>query len=449
MKHIFKKIIITILVILVILFLIRIFNSISFEVKYHTVERNGKLAIFNQKNQQLTNYVYDEVYESTYVDPKELGDASLLTTFPRYGLTLVRKDKEFAFLNEQFKEVLPFGTYDLIKPMNYYGYSIVRKNSKWGVLDKSLKLVVPLKFDMISQSLEVENYSFIAKNGNKYRILDKKANWILKTEFDSIEIVNDNFYLCYLGYKKYLINDESKLISDQYSAFYSLNDGFIVKKDTKMGVVNFENNIVIPFDYDSIYAPHLTPYFYASKGGRFGVIDLKGKTLIPFEYEGFWESSENTKDKNNLHLIAQKNGKYGTINFKNKIVTPFIYDAISSWIEYGPPAHYIIKDKKWGLISYEGKVLIPTIYDHLHYITDSLIKCKKQGKSGVLDINNRVVVPCENDSLIVDYFFLPRLDKKEYKIVIKKNGSWKFLNLKGKLIKDNVSETEVKSYVKD
>lgn len=449
MKHIFKKIIITILVLVSILFLIRLFNSISFEVKYHTVEKNGKLAIFNQKDEQLTNYVYDEIYESPYVDPKELGDASLLTTFPRYGLTLVRKEKEFAFLNEQFKEVLSFGTYDLIKPMNYYGYSIVRKNNKWGVIDKSLKLVVPLKFDMISQSLEVENYSFIAQKANKYRILDKKTNWTLKKEFDSIEIINDNFYLCYLGDKKYLINDDSKLISDHYSAFYSLNDGFIVKKDKKMGVINFENYTVIPFDYDSIYAPHLTPYFYASKGGQFGVIDLKGNVLIPFEYQGIWESSENTKNENNKNLIVQKNGKYGTINFKNKVVTSLIYDAISGWIENGPHAHYIIKDKKWGLISYEGKVLIPTIYDKLDYITNSLIKCKRLGKSGVLDINNRVVVPCENDSLIVDYFYLPRSDKQDYKIVTKKNGRWRFLNLKGKMIKDNVSEAEVKSYVKD
>ena len=42
---------------------------------------------------------------------------------------------------------------------------------------------------------------------------------------------------------------------------------------------------------------------------------------------------------------------------------PCEYDSISSWWEYGPSAHYVVKDKKVGIIDYIGKVLLPTEYD--------------------------------------------------------------------------------------
>ena len=42
------------------------------------------------------------------------------------------------------------------------------------------------------------------------------------------------------------------------------------------------------------------------------------------------------------------------------------------------------------------------------------------------------------------YFFIPAHDKNKYKIIVKKNGVWKYLSLKGKLIKDNIPESTVK-----
>ena len=47
---------------------------------------------------------------------------------------------------------------------------------------------------------------------------------------------------------------------------------------------------------------------------------------------------------------------------------PCEYDSISSWWEYGPSAHYVVKDKKVGIIDYIGKVLLPTEYDSLDYV---------------------------------------------------------------------------------
>ena len=65
---------------------------------------------------------------------------------------------------------------------------------------------------------------------------------------------------------------------------------------------------------------------------------------------------------------------------------PCEYDSISSWWEYGPSAHYVVKDKKVGIIDYIGKVLLPTEYDSLDYVTKDVVIVTKDSKYGAVDI---------------------------------------------------------------
>mgnify|MGYP000137190499 FL=1 len=81
---------------------------------------------------------------------------------------------------------------------------------------------------------------------------------------------------------------------------------------------------------------------------------------------------------------------------------PCEYDSISSWWEYGPSAHYVVKDKKVGIIDYIGKVLLPTEYDSLDYVTKDVVIVTKDSKYGAVDINNRLVLPFEYDDIRFD-----------------------------------------------
>ena len=431
--------------IIVSLIVILCFNVNASDRSYKTFEKNGKLAIFDHKTKQLTGYIFDQVYESPYNKPKGHNYTNLMTKFPYQGMILVKKDGQFAYLNEKCREVVAYGTYDSITPMNYYGYSTVKKGGKWGIINKHCQLVAPIRYELISQeplvSYENAFKSFLVKINDKFQILDKEGNQTLKLEFDSVTILFDNFYLATAGKKLYLINDNCSVLSDTYTTVCSIDEGFIVKKNKVTGIVDPHNRTLIPFIYDSIYAPRLEPYYFAFKNDTCGVIDLKGKTLIPFEYEQILESWENTND-GDKHLIVQKNQKFGTISFRNQAVIPIEFDGISGWVEYGPPAHYVVKNEKWGLISYDGKVFIPAIYNNLHYHTNSIIECEKNGKYGVLDINNKEIVPCVNDSMVIDVDFYGHSEKKG-QFSIKNNGIWKHLDLNGKPIKEIKREEEI------
>ena len=421
------------------------FNVYASDRSFKTIEKNGKLAIFDPKTNRLTGYLFDTVYESPYYKPKAHNGTNLITKFPYQGLILVKKDGKFAYLNEKFREVVAYGTYDSITPMNYYGYSTVKKGGKWGIINKHCQLVAPIRYDLISQEPSVcfENAfkSFLVKINDKFRILNKDAKPVLQLEFDSVEILDEHFYLAHAGKKLYLINDNCSVLSDYYTSVSSIYEGFIVKKDNKTGIVDHHNRTLIPFIYDSIYAPRFDPCYFATKNDACGVIDLKGKTLIPFEYEQILESWENTNNEDK-HLIVQKNQKFGTISFTNKAVIPIEFDGISDWVEDGPPAHYVVKNEKWGLMSYDGKVFIPAIYNSLLYHTNSIIGCEKNGKYGILDINNKEIVPCVNDSLVIDYDSYGHTGKKG-QFSIKNNGIWKHLDLNGKPIEGIIREEEV------
>jgi hypothetical protein len=71
------------------------------------------------------------------------------------GLSLVRNEKyEYAYINENGEEVVPFGTYSWCDPQFVCGYARVLIQSafdtkKWGVIDTQGNVVIPIVYDNI------------------------------------------------------------------------------------------------------------------------------------------------------------------------------------------------------------------------------------------------------------------------------------------------------------
>lgn len=408
---------------------------------YKAVRKDGKIAIFTKTGTQLTDYLFDQVYASPFKNEFDVP----ISTFPRFGYILVRKDHAYTILNKKCQEVVPFGTYDFIAPMNLLGYSLVKKNGQWGILDKDLKVCLPLEYDSISIDAGFYNHndysSFLVLKNKKYWILDPQTKWTLRLEFDEVGKFANNSYFATIGKKHYLINDEGRILSDEYDALYERKNGFIAKKSQKMGLISYKNVLEAPFEFDSILVSYDSHNFIALKAGKFGVIDPKGKTLIRFDCDQIEESWEREKDMIE-HFIVQRNGKIGTVSVKDKVAIPLEYDAISAWVEHGPLAHYVRKDGKYGLVSYHGEVLIPCIYDALYYQEESRILCKKGDKFGIINSKNEEMLPCIYDVLLVKYPFLFN-DTEPGRIVVRMKNVWNYLGLNGIILKANVPEKVV------
>lgn len=56
-----------------------------------------------------------------------------------------------------------------------------------------------------------------------------------------------------------------------------------VKQGGKWGIVDIQDNIVIPFDYDDLDSPGFG-LIWGVKDNKHGIIDVKGKNIVPFDY---------------------------------------------------------------------------------------------------------------------------------------------------------------------
>ncbi len=413
------------------------------------IESGRKWAFYNALNKTLSAFKYDYIYEFEIEKCERTKENKSMGLFFKNGLALVEVNKQYALIDASYKEVVAFGTYDKIEPMNFSGFSIVSKDGKYGILDDKGNIKVNLEYTSISNapycSYCKKYRSFLLKKDNKFRLFNSNTEDVLLEEFDKVEKFNSNMYIAYKGAQPYLISDQLQIVSDEYDAIYSIygSDNIIAKKGNKMGLITVENKQVLPFVYDTIEFPSKGPCIFVKKNGFYGVVDLKNNNLIPFEYEMIVTSWHETKNGDPT-LIVQKNYKLGTVNLKNEIIIPFEYNGISSWVEYGPKEHYVSKGLKYGLISGSGKVVVPVIYDYLYAYYKYLILVGNNNKYGIINTDNETIVEMDYDILIVNfsYFFIG--DKKEPPIIGKKGSIWYYIDFNGDILKSNVPEQELK-----
>jgi len=218
----------------------------------------------------------------------------------------------------------------------------------------------------------------------------------------------------------------------------------IYESNGKYGFVNYSGKI--NYLYDSITSPTTDNYAFALKNKHWGVVDLDNNTIIPFEYEQIQETiykNELGKDT----FIVQKNGLLGTIDFKNKTVIPIKFEAISGFCETKIKGHYVTKNGKTGIVDKTGNIIIPTEYDHLYYHSKEIIKAKRNGKYGIINSQNITIVPFEYDSLFYDYPNKSILDHSSI-FITKKNDNWYYLDKDGKIIREKVLLEDIQRYYK-
>jgi hypothetical protein len=411
------------------------------------VSKNNKYAFYFTDTEKLTDFEFDKIYESTNRIPEKGHYSTIKELYFNKNLALVEKDNQFSLINRDLKEIVKYGTYEKIKPMNCYGFSVVFKENKYGIIDSLGVLKVPLEYDLISTK-PVLSYgnnftTFLIKKNGKYQILNNNAELEIKKKFNKVDILSHNYYLAYENNSINLIDDNGKIVSNEYTGYYDFDEGFLVKKGSKMGAIDYNGKVILPFVYDSIFHPRLKKHLYASRNGKFGVIDFEGKVIIPFEYEFITRVWYDDYEEYAGNLIVQKNKKLGTINMKNETNIPIIYDGICSWIEYSPDEHYVKKDNKYGMVKPNGEMVVPCLYDYIHYYTGQTILVVKNRKYGILNRKNKIIIPCEYEKLIVDIDFWGFDENHKDKLVLLKDEKWYYYDLNGKLLFNDIDESEI------
>lgn len=195
-----------------------------------------------------------------------------------------------------------------------------------------------------------------------------------------------------------------------------------------IGIVNFNNKVVIPFGdgvggYDSVNKVFYGKYLY----------NINGTKIPGSVYSGY-----NRIANGYFHMVDDNSNYYGVKSLKTG--TAYINDNLYSKHGYTYTTSesrsnvsisdtiWIKKDfsgvSKWGLVNLQGNVLLPFEYEEIHAFDDNWEKAKgayaivkKNGKWGVVDTTGKEILPCIYGSISETgdgYFSIMDYNTKKY-----------------------------------
>lgn len=218
-------------------------------------------------------------------------------------------------------------------------------NGIFGFIDKTGKLVIPMEFTYAREFQE--GLALVSKGDTDY-FIDKTGKIVLDlSDYDfawgfenglARVSKDDENGIPFTSKQGYIDKTGKVVISLEYLEIDKFENGktlalkYSRETGSKMGMINLNNEPIIPFDYSLLYgfkdglsiAVKNCDMIMAQFGDRkeykkcrFGVIDEHNRTIIPFEYQ-FIEGFENGVS------VAIKNDKIGKIDTQGKVVEKFV-----------------------------------------------------------------------------------------------------------------------------
>jgi hypothetical protein len=362
----------------------------------------------------------------------KLNDVDSIKQDKKTGAYIVNKMGLYGMFSKLGTQIIPV-EFERIEHF-YNQYWLVQTNQKKGIYNVSTGKNLPATFDDIILTYKI-NAELIVKKDNKYGVLDCNWNTIVPLIYDNIKNNNGIIELLLENQISYLIADriiKHKIIPYKTFLVYGLypDDAktyYVYEEQKKLGIINNVGLPVLTAKYDDII-PQIpveknalsANVFFVKLADKWGMINLLDTILVPLKYEsimfatsdylivgtnGFKQfySLKNKKILGNItfekyfnfrkYSRIEKNGLETLLdNNTMRLIFPYKYESIL--YNENTEMFTVNFHNKYGIINLKGKQVIPLIYDEPIIITcNNKIVAKKDGKYGVIDINNKVLLP--------------------------------------------------------
>lgn len=351
---------------------------------------NGKTGLLNS----LGNIILPPTFEK--------GIAFAAFQNPDLRLNFPRDNNKYALMNSRHQLVTPF-LYDKKRGLTHDRIA-VQKGEYWAVIDTLGNELTPFIYDY---EIEYQAGFILVQKDNKTGLIYRNGKQIIPFTEDQLTFTK--------GLWQGLSNRELGLTT--------------LVKNNRLGVIDSTGKEILPFIYESIRRSDVDLLYLVKKAETFdnkaevGVIDLRGNIILEPIYEKM--------DIFDKGVIAMKDGKYfffdhqGNQKFTSdkKIgqstyacfsisgdPAPQFYDCQGNHLSHiekdpsRPETDYwwIFEDEKTGFDGYwdisTGAIVIPAQYDDLSYAQDTprwLRIVTHKGKKGILDSNNKILLPIQ------------------------------------------------------
>ncbi len=331
--------------------------------------------------------------------------------------SLVQVDKNFGVVNHSnCTYLLPL---ELTKVKKLVPNDILfQKNNLWGVFNDEGKTVINAEYDtIILKNKELLQVTKSGKNG-LYTLRGKK---MLAVEYEEIGELNELYYTVKQNGKYGYINRSGKInIKPQYEEANGFkNKQAAVKKGAKWGVIDYTNKLLLKHDYDNIVV---------GKGNFYAITQGEKNYFYDFNLKKITEESfEKIFIKDTAYAVRVK--KDGKFMYYNPAAKSYVtLEKFDSALPYEKGFAIVTKAGKKGILDVNGKLIIPCNYDNVLYDqlqSKIIFRTFNNGKEGMSDATGKVIFPNEYDQIIPA---LPNYLKA------KKDGKYGILRTSGEVV---------------
>ena len=207
------------------------------------------------------------------------------------------------------------------------------------------------------------------------RVYDEETECYITPKIDWVRASKSNALAVYAisdrrGYVDVLTGDVViDALDNDYQYAWVFSEGVAaVVKDDKLGFINADNEVVIPFQfeypekcrmYDVAYVFHNGLSIMTNEEGGVGLIDKSGDWVVVHIYSQIWS------DHTTGQRVCVHDGEYGVLDDKGALVYPVEYDYISV-VEDG---FELTKDGRMWKEDFEGNVTVPFMYEWTTYLS--------------------------------------------------------------------------------
>lgn len=293
------------------------------------------------------------------------------------------------------------------------------------------------EMDADSQLLPQSSYVIVSKNG-KLGALTGDGRWLLRPLYDSIDTRYAPEWTVTKDNKKSLFTRKGFLLPFRFGQVWNMdNDYFNVMQNGKWGVYcKSKDSVVVPCvyeDMDYCYGCDAKgDYCFAKKNGKWGVVDFKNNVILPFEYDHeHWNMTSG-----DMVYCLSKNGRRLAINLKTKQADTCNCNSgdeeDTTVLAHG--FKRIKKDDKYGLLNPEGELTLGIKYDYIRYdadtsgiyLPDPYIQVRRNNLWGVADTSGKILLPPLYNSVVGllknEFFVCETGTKGDNEILTDKNG---------------------------
>ena len=460
LKKVFASIVAVIVVIMVIISIVNLLNKdknidtvMQIPTRYFTIFESGKYGVVDGAGKVIIKPVYDEMI----IIPNSAKAVFICT----YDVDYTSGTYKTRVLNENNQEILK--KYTNIVPIEnsdmagiWYEDNVLKyeKNGLYGLIDFTGKEILPAEYTNIYALGGVAKSVVVEKDGLKGIVNATLGSLVVECNYHDISALSlnsaDNGYIVNKDGKYGVVSGTGKTILEcNYQEVKNVtgNNMYVVRDESGLKIIDNSLKTIKDGGFDSVKEIN-GEYITFSLNGLFGVMKEDGGDVIPTQYEDLKFAYEN-------YYIAKNNGLYGVISPDNTVVIDFAYenmnfinaanfytaenanyttDIISRKLEVKLSDVIISElniDKAYMRVRKEGN------YQYYNFnfeekkntevlTNHTLFLVNKDGKYGYIN---------KNGELIVNYIYDDAKEQNEFGYcAVKQNGVWGVLGQDGTVV---------------